>query len=139
MDVLAPFPPKLGPLERKKRVPSCCYFETLGLCMFKQTHRTSQRSPNKSSWLVELVGSDLIGLPLNSPLSAHHLIYVLPKLIIQTEKGTGIVTSVPSDSLGDYMAMHDLKPKRDLREKFGVKDESAMPFDIVPILDIPEF
>eukprot|EP00951_Prasinocladus_malaysianus_P014658 scaffold111721_cov47-Prasinocladus_malaysianus.AAC.4 len=33
----------------------------------------------------------------------------------------------------------DLKNKPKLREKFGIKDEWVMPFEVIPIIDIPEF
>lgn len=33
----------------------------------------------------------------------------------------------------------DLKKKPKLREKYSVKDEWVMPFDIIPIIDIPGF
>lgn len=60
-------------------------------------------------------------------------------LTILTNKGTGIVTSVPSDAPDDFMALQDLKAKPALREKFGVKDEWVLPFDVVSIINIPEF
>ncbi|XP_031487982.1 leucine--tRNA ligase, cytoplasmic [Nymphaea colorata] len=93
----------------------------------------------KPTCLVELTGHDLIGLPLKSPLSFNKIIYALPMLTILTDKGTGIVTSVPSDAPDDYMALHDLKSKPALRAKFGVKDEWVLPFEVIPIINIPEF
>jgi leucyl-tRNA synthetase len=55
---------------------------------------------------------------------------VLPLLTILTNKGTGVVTSVPSDSPDDYMALLDLKRKDKLREKYHVKDEWVLPFEV---------
>ncbi|GLJ54348.1 hypothetical protein SUGI_1166650 [Cryptomeria japonica] len=95
--------------------------------------------PEKPSCLVELTGHDLIGLPLRSPLAGNDVVYALPMLTILTDKGTGIVTSVPSDSPDDYMALLDLKSKAALRAKFGVKDEWVLPFEVIPIINIPEF
>lgn len=92
----------------------------------------------KPTSLVELTGRDLIGLPLSSPLTSYKTIYALPMLTILTDKGTGIVTSVPSDSPDDYMAMKDLKSKPALRQKFNVKDEWVMPFEVIPIINIPD-
>lgn len=43
-----------------------------------------------------------------------------------------MVTSVPSDSPDDFAAFTDLKKKPKLREKFGVKDEWVMPFEVEP-------
>jgi len=89
--------------------------------------------------LLELSGQDLIGVPLRAPNAVHERIYVLPLLTILTNKGTGIVTSVPSDSPDDYMALLDLKKKPKLREKFGVQDDWVMPFEVIPIIDIPGY
>ena len=54
-----------------------------------------------------------------APLSDGRVIYTLPLTTIKMDKGTGVVTSVPSDSPDDYIAL------RDLREKptHGVKPE----------------
>uniref|UniRef100_A0A0C9RNJ6 leucine--tRNA ligase n=1 Tax=Wollemia nobilis TaxID=56998 RepID=A0A0C9RNJ6_9CONI len=95
--------------------------------------------PEKPTCLVDLTGHDLIGLPLRSPLAVNDTVYALPMLTILTDKGTGVVTSVPSDSPDDYMALLDLKSKPALRAKFGVKDEWVLPFEVIPIINIPEF
>lgn len=89
--------------------------------------------------ILELTGQDLIGLPVSSPNCPHERVYVLPLLTILTNKGTGIVTSVPSDSPDDYTALQDLKKKPKLREKYGVKDEWVLPYEVIPIIDIPGF
>ncbi|ESQ56138.1 hypothetical protein EUTSA_v10027096mg, partial [Eutrema salsugineum] len=101
-------------------------------------YQNLSKIPHKPSCLVELTGYDLIGLPLRSPLAVNEIIYALPMLTILTNKGTGIVTSVPSDAPDDYMALHDLNAKPALRAKYGVKDE-WLPSEIVPIINIPEF
>ena len=54
-------------------------------------------------------------------------------------KGTGIVTSVPSDAPDDFATLRDLKEKKGLREKYNVKEEWVMPFDPIPIIEIPGF
>lgn len=55
--------------------------------------------------LARCKGQDLIGTPLRAPNCPHERIYVLPLLTILMTKGTGVVTSVPSDSPTDYMAL----------------------------------
>lgn len=54
---------------------------------------------------AQVLGRDLIGMPLEPPLSAYRRIYVLPMLHVSASKGTGIVTSVPSDAPDDYQAL----------------------------------
>ncbi|KAJ8768368.1 hypothetical protein K2173_021521 [Erythroxylum novogranatense] len=168
MEVLPPFPPKFKHLEGKKIylaaatlrpetmfgqtnawvLPDGKYgaFEINDSDLFILTERAARnlsyqnfsRIPQKHNCLLELTGYDLIGLPLKSPLSVNKVIYALPMLTILTDKGTGIVTSVPSDAPDDYMALHDLKVKPALRAKYGLKDEWIMPFEIIPIIEIPE-
>ncbi len=55
---------------------------------------------------------------------------MLPLLTILTNKGTGVVTSVPSDSPDDWAALQDLRRKDKLREKFGVADEWVLPYEV---------
>ena len=70
-----------------------------------------------------------MGLALSAPLTGYNRIYTLPMLTIKEDKGTGVVTSVPSDSPDDYAALMDLKNKRPLREKYGIKDEMVSEHD----------
>jgi leucyl-tRNA synthetase len=88
---------------------------------------------------VELTGQDLIGLRLKAPLAKYEAIYVLPMLTVSLDKGTGVVTSVPSDAPDDYAALMDLKNKQPFRAKYNVTDEMVLPFEVVPIIDIPEY
>ncbi len=91
--------------------------------------------------LLDIAGLDSLSLSpagwlalltdrVQAPNSPYERIHVLPLLTISTKKGTGVVTSVPSDSPDDYAAFTDLKKKPKLREKFGVKDEWVMPFEV---------
>lgn len=95
--------------------------------------------PSVPTPLLEITGFQLIGLQLRAPLSLHTTVYALPMLTILTTKGTGIVTSVPSDSPDDYMALCDLQAKPALREKYGVASEWVLPFAPVPVIHTTEF
>ncbi|VDK78073.1 unnamed protein product [Onchocerca ochengi] len=87
----------------------------------------------------KISGKELLGLALKSPLTKYDRIYSLPMLTIKDNKGTGIVTSVPSDSPDDFAALMDLKKKKPLREKFNIKDEMVLPYEPIPVLKIPEY
>lgn len=60
---------------------------------------------------------------MKAPMTSYEKIYALPMLTIKEDKGTGVVTSVPSDSPDDYAALVDLKKKQPFREKYGITDE----------------
>ncbi|KAJ3708261.1 hypothetical protein LUZ61_011966 [Rhynchospora tenuis] len=169
MEVQQPFPEKLTPLEGKKVFlaaatlrPETMYgqtncwvlpegnygaYEINDTDVFILTERAAlnlayqklSRVPEKPSCLVKLTGYDLIGLPLKSPLAFNEVIYSLPMLTILTDKGTGIVTSVPSDSPDDFVALHVLVSRPALRANYGVKDEWVLPFKVIPVINMPEF
>jgi leucyl-tRNA synthetase len=74
--------------------------------------------------------TDLIGLALSAPNCTYERIYTLPLLTISMGKGTGVVTSVPSDAPDDYAALCELKEKPLWREKFGLTDEMVLPYEV---------
>lgn len=102
------------------------------------SYQELSKESGKPNCLLEISGSDLLGLPLEAPLSENKVVYTLPMMTIKTDKGTGIVTSVPSDSPDDFAALRDLQQKAALREKFGIKEEWVN-FPIVPIIEIPGY
>ena len=83
-------------------------------------------------------GSELLGAALKAPLAKYEKIYTLPMTTIIEDKGTGIVTSVPSDSPDDYMNIITLQKKPEYRKKMHVEDEWVMPYELVEICEIPE-
>ncbi|PKU75434.1 leucyl-tRNA synthetase [Dendrobium catenatum] len=139
MEVIPPFPLKFKMLEGRNIFLAVATLRPEIMSTLNLAYQKVSRVPEKATCLLELSGLDLIGLRLKSPLSFNPVIYALPMLTILPDKGTGILTSVPSDSPDDYMALKDLKSKEGLRSKFGVKDEWVLSFDIIPIINIPDF
>ncbi|KAI3378192.1 hypothetical protein SNEBB_004661 [Seison nebaliae] len=89
--------------------------------------------------LGEISGMELMGLKIRAPLAQYEHVYTLPMMTIKETKGTGIVTSVPSDSPDDYATLMDLKNKKELRKKFDIGDEMVIPFEPIPIIRVEEF
>ena len=54
-------------------------------------------------------GADLVGKRVKAPLAKYDHVYVLPLPTISMGKGTGVVTSVPSDAPDDYMMLWGLQ------------------------------
>ena len=65
----------------------------------------------KAEPIITLTGQDLLGLPLQAPNAVYPVIYTLPLITISMKKGTGVVTSVPSDAPDDYAALKELQDK----------------------------
>lgn len=78
-------------------------------------------------------------MPLEAPLTSYKVVYALPMKTISMEKGTGIVTSVPSDAPDDWATLRDLQTKAKLRDEFKVKEEWCVPFAPIEIIEIPDF
>lgn len=61
--------------------------------------------------LASFKGQALIGTALIAPMRSTP-VHVLPLLTISMGKGTGVVTSVPSDSPADYVALQVISPSQ---------------------------
>ncbi|RKP34773.1 hypothetical protein BJ085DRAFT_24481, partial [Dimargaris cristalligena] len=87
--------------------------------------------------LATIQGKDLIGSKVLAPLSQYSSgIYVLPMDNVLATKGTGVVTSVPSDSPDDYAALQDLIKKPDY---YQIDRTWVEPFVPVPVLTTPQY
>jgi leucyl-tRNA synthetase family protein len=87
--------------------------------------------------LSDVVGRDLLGLPLKAPNAPYERIYTLPLLTISMTKGTGLVTSVPSDAPDDYAALRDMQTQPALREEYGIALDMVADYQPIPIIRIP--
>ncbi|KKA26535.1 hypothetical protein TD95_005186 [Thielaviopsis punctulata] len=85
--------------------------------------------------VASLPGPAIIGTLVDAPLSQYKQVYVLPMATVKEGKGTGVVTSVPSDSPDDYINVMDLKKKP---EFYGIKPE-WIDRDVVPVIETPTY
>ncbi|KAI9681248.1 MAG: cytosolic leucyl tRNA synthetase [Caeruleum heppii] len=86
--------------------------------------------------VADVPGRALIGSLIHAPLSLHKDgVRILPMESVLAGKGTGVVTSVPSDSPDDYATVMDLAKKA---EYYGIKKEWAE-LDIIPIIKTPTY
>lgn len=106
---------------------------------FQGTFFKSDKFARDSSELapvLELTGAEVVGTLVNAPLSIHKGgVRILPMESVLPSKGTGVVTSVPSDSPDDYATIMDLAKKA---EYYGIKREWAE-LEIPPIIETPSY
>ena len=86
--------------------------------------------------LGEVRGESLLGSVVDAPLSLAGRVPVLPMTSIDPNKGTGIVTSVPSDSPDDFAMLMDLKKKP---EYYGVDADLVNDLHPFKVIETPSF
>ncbi|CCG83009.1 Putative leucyl-tRNA synthetase, cytoplasmic [Taphrina deformans PYCC 5710] len=83
----------------------------------------------------DIKGDLLVGTLVNAPNSVYNSVRILPMDTVLSNKGTGVVTSVPSDSPDDFMTTNDLFKKA---EYYGIKQEWAS-LKPIPIISTPTY
>ncbi|KAH7825470.1 putative leucyl-tRNA synthetase [Monocercomonoides exilis] len=90
----------------------------------------------KVECLATAMGSDLVGCELQTCLSPMKIVRALPYAGVNEMKGTGVVTSVPSDAPDDWWGLEELKTKPELCEKWGVKEEWVKDIQPIEIIEV---
>ncbi|KIY48536.1 leucyl-tRNA synthetase [Fistulina hepatica ATCC 64428] len=85
--------------------------------------------------LAEVNGAIIVGTKIKAPFAENPEVYVLPMENVLPTKGTGVVTSVPSDSPDDFQTLMDLRKK----PEFYNIDPLWVAIDPVPVLSTPTY
>ncbi|THH09676.1 hypothetical protein EW145_g1858 [Phellinidium pouzarii] len=117
---------KYGVFAAKNNEAYVCTYRAARNMAFQGISET----PGKVKQLAEIDGIKLVGTKIKAPFALNPEVYVLPM-----ENGTGVVTSVPSDSPDDFATLSDLRKKP---EFFKVKP-SWCAIDPVPVLSTPTY
>ncbi|KNH04725.1 leucyl-tRNA synthetase [Perkinsela sp. CCAP 1560/4] len=110
--------------------------DTLIMTQRSATNLSFQKE-NVGPCLFSIKGQDLMGIKVLAPMSYYREVYVLPLDTIDENKGTGIVTSVPSESPEDHLAFTALRKKPEYREKLGILDKWITPFIPIATVVVP--
>lgn len=94
---------------------------------------TAERGVVKQVATIE--GRFLYGTKIHAPNGVHQAVHILPMETVLATKGTGVVTSVPSDSPDDFINLMHLRKKATY---YGL-DPSWVSLDPIPVLSTPEF
>ena len=105
--------------------------------ILNMAYQEKTKIPKKAEPLLKIKGEELIGVKILAPLSIYKEVYLFPMETISMNKGSGIVTSVPSDSPDDYINLLMFKTDEKVREKWGITKE--MIFEPVHIIKLEGF
>ncbi|GAN02209.1 leucyl-tRNA synthetase [Mucor ambiguus] len=86
--------------------------------------------------LADIKGAAVVGTKIHAPLSKYPAVYVLPMETVLSTKGTGVVTSVPSDSPDDFATLTDLKKKP---EYYHIDPEWVNFVEPIPVITTPNY
>ena len=105
--------------------------------ILNMAYQEKTKEAKKAVPLLQIKGEELIGVKISAPLSVYKEVYLFPMETISMNKGTGIVTSVPSDSPDDYINLLLFKTDENVRKKWGITPE--MIYDPVHIIKLEGF
>ena len=105
--------------------------------ILNMAYQEKTKEAKKAVPLLQIKGEELIGVKISAPLSVYKEVYLFPMETISMNKGTGIVTSVPSDSPDDYINLLMFKTDENIRKKWGITPE--MIYDPVHIIKLEGF
>ncbi|GAA5814564.1 hypothetical protein MFLAVUS_008062 [Mucor flavus] len=109
------------------------------LCTERAARNMSQQKIFASTEIIKLAdikGSPIVGTKIHAPMSVYPSVYVLPMETVLATKGTGVVTSVPSDSPDDFATLSDLKKKP---EYYNIEAAWVEGFEPIPIIETPNY
>lgn len=86
--------------------------------------------------IEKIKGYELIGKIAKAPGIKRDVI-ILPSFFCDPSKGTGIVTSVPSDAPDDYIGLMDLQKDSVTCKKYGLDIEKIKKIQPISIIDTP--
>ncbi len=86
----------------------------------------------------EVKGSELVGKVCKA-LAINKDLMILPAYFCDSDIGSGIVTSVPSDAPYDYTALQELKADKKLCERSGLDWETIKKIEPIPIIETSEY
>jgi leucyl-tRNA synthetase len=114
----------------------------LFICSHSSARNMAYQDLTKTEFVAEPIvivkGHELIGTKVHAPLSAYPNVFVLPMPTISMDKGTGVVTSVPSDSPDDYITYRECAEEQ-FRKTYPVITDEMVSFKPVPIINIPGY
>ncbi|CAO3655639.1 unnamed protein product [Mucor hiemalis] len=109
------------------------------LCTERAARNMSQQKLFASTEIIKLAdikGKAVVGTKIHAPMSSYPSVYVLPMENVLATKGTGVVTSVPSDSPDDFATLADLKKKP---EYYNIEAEWVNGFEPIPVIETENY
>ncbi|MGB9729017.1 MAG: leucine--tRNA ligase [Thermoprotei archaeon] len=91
--------------------------------------------------IKEFMGREFIGKTVEEPIN-HRKIYILPALFVDPWLGTGIVYSVPAHAPYDWLALRDLKIKKEIMKNYNADPnilDSIHPISIIRVEKFGEY